>query len=147
MRHGRLRLSLQRIIPPHPEQRVEWAALPADHGGGIPKPLKCGNVAAVAKPQDPFRLVLWHASDRLFAHATDLSPHLDADPQGTLQKLSVDPSAFGEIRSALTPAFYQVALQRVLTAARAYIVNTRKPVAEAVQQGELDLGLTEQEDA
>lgn len=91
------------------------------------------------KPQDHFAKLLWHASDRLFVSATDLTPDLDNDPQGTLYRLSRHPGEFGEVKPVLPPAERLNRHQQLITAAKAYLVHTRKMDADAVEQ--LGLGL------
>lgn len=93
----------------------------------------------MAKSQDPFRTVLWQASDRLFVQPFDLAIDLDTDPQGTLYRLSTAPEAFAPIKPALTDADRLHRHQQLLTAAKAYIVAVRKLTADAVDQGELPL--------
>lgn len=93
----------------------------------------------MSKVQDPFVFVLWQATDRFFAQPMDLVPDLTQDPQGTLYKLSSTPEVFGNLDPSLTPERRQERLQQLLDAARAYIVNSRKPIADAVDQGELPL--------
>ena len=93
----------------------------------------------MAKPHDPFAKLLWHASDRLFVSATDLTRDLDKDPQGTLSRLSTTPSDFGEVKPVLPATERLTRHQHLLTAAKAYLVNTRKMDADAVEQ--LELGL------
>lgn len=88
----------------------------------------------------PFRSVLWQATDRLFLTPVDLTPDLDRDPQRTLYALSAEPESFGTIKPALDLKERQHRLAQLLTAARAYVVNKRKPEADAVDQGELPLG-------
>lgn len=93
----------------------------------------------VSDPNMPFRRVLWLASDKLYLHHVDLSVPLDSDPQGTLFAISASPTTFGDIRPALGVAQLQTAHQRLITAAKAYIVHARKHAAHAVDQGELAL--------
>lgn len=93
----------------------------------------------MTQSHNPFVLVLWHATDRFYTQPTDLIPDLNNDPHGTLYKLSVQPQAFGQPKLALTLEHRRLRHQQLLDAAKAYVVNTRKPTADAVDQGELPL--------
>lgn len=99
--------------------------------------------SCMAKPQDPFRRLLWLASDRLFADPIDLSVDLDADPQGTLHRLSSNPQEFARLAPHLTDTDRLERHQQLITAARAYIVQTRKLTADAIDQLELGLEAAE----
>ncbi|MCP5404696.1 MAG: hypothetical protein H6922_00505 [Pseudomonadaceae bacterium] len=75
----------------------------------------------------------------MFVSATDLTGDLDKDPLGTLYRLSSTPSDFGEVKPVLPPAERLTRHQQLLTAAKAYLVHTRKMDADVLEQ--LDLGL------
>ncbi|MCB1503382.1 MAG: hypothetical protein KDJ47_00245 [Hyphomicrobiaceae bacterium] len=97
----------------------------------------------MAKPQDPFRRLLWLASDRLFTDPIDLAVDLDADPQGTLYRLSSNPQEFARLAPHLTDTDRLERHQQLITAARAYILQTRKLTADAIDQLELGLEAAE----
>lgn len=100
----------------------------------------------MAKPQDPFRRLLWLASDRLFTESIDLAVDLDADPHGTLHRLSSTPQAFARLAPHLTDSERLERHQQLITAARAYIVHKRKLTADAIDQLELGLEPVEVEE-
>lgn len=91
------------------------------------------------RPHDPFRALLWQASDRFFVDPCDLCPDLDANPHDTLMRLSATPEDFGTIKPALTDTRRQRLRQQLVTAARTYIEHHRKSSADAVDQPDLPL--------
>ena len=88
---------------------------------------------------DPFAKLLWHASDRFYLDAVDLTAALKDDPQGTLYRLCHDPACFGKIKPALPAHNRLTSHQQLITAAKAYLVHSRKMTADAVDQLELVL--------
>jgi len=80
----------------------------------------------MAKPIDPFKQLVWHATDRLYSPTTDITIDLDNDPLGTIQRLITEPEAFGRLQH-LSPLQKQHWLNQLVTVARAYVLNKRKP--------------------
>lgn len=93
--------------------------------------------------EDPFRVVVRLACERVFVTPPDVCAMLDADPSWVMFRLSTDLESFAEVHGVVGTEEARLNHQHLLTAARAYVVATRKLTASAVDQGELPLPLDE----
>ena len=81
---------------------------------------------------NPFERVLQLAAERVFSPPPNLAVPLTADPSITLYLLSQQPENFGRLIDCADNKRRRKNLENLLTAARAYVVARRKPVAHAV---------------
>lgn len=92
----------------------------------------------MAKAIDPFKQLIWHATDRLYSPRTDITIDLDADPIGTIQGLITQPERFGTLRAVNGENRRQL-INELVTLARAYVLNKRKLIDHNAWQPVLPL--------
>lgn len=97
------------------------------------------DIERIRREHKAFVHVLALAAGRLFTTRVDLVPLLHRDRQGTLFALSSAPESFSPLRDFSSFEARQVAVNRVITAAKALLNAVGKPVSHRVDHPSLNL--------